>query len=103
MMFVCVFRTFTLPNLFPRFLHVKPKAKPDEIDSFRTGILLNEKKQKSVFLFPVFPNDYYANITFNLNHSTVTTGAKSVPNSTDVWWELSEQGNNYTYTPGNCK
>lgn len=27
---------------------------------------------------------------------------KNIPNSTDVWWEVSEVGNKYTYTPS-CK
>jgi hypothetical protein len=33
------FRNFTIKKLLPRFLHVKPKAKPEEIQAFRDGIL----------------------------------------------------------------
>jgi len=33
------FRNFTIKNLLPRFLHVKPKAKPEEIRAFEDGIL----------------------------------------------------------------
>ncbi|CAF1201689.1 unnamed protein product [Rotaria sp. Silwood1] len=68
---------FTIRNLIPRFLHVRPKAKPEEIIAFKN----------------VFVNDYYANITMGLNRTT------TIPNSTDVWWEMSEYGNKYTYTP----
>ncbi|CAF1630460.1 unnamed protein product, partial [Didymodactylos carnosus] len=57
----------TIHKLMPRFIHVKPKAKPEEIDSFA-------KK--------VFPYNYYANITM---------GLKATPNSTDVWWEMFEE------------
>ena len=32
------YRNFTIDNLIPRFLHVKPKAKPDEINPFIKGI-----------------------------------------------------------------
>jgi hypothetical protein len=29
---------------------------------------------------------------------------KTIPNSTDVWWEMSEQNNTYEYRPSlNCK
>ncbi|CAM4812248.1 unnamed protein product [Rotaria magnacalcarata] len=68
---------FTIFNLIPRFLHVKPKANPEEINSFKN----------------IFPRDYYANITMGLNRT------KTIPNSTDVWWEMSEHGNKYSYTP----
>ena len=46
----------------------------------------------------VFPRDYYASITMGLNRT------KSIPNSTDVWWEMSEQKNtsDYDYRPS-CK
>jgi len=60
--------------------------------------------------FLVFSNGYYANITMGLNRT------KTIPNSTDVWWnipeeentdvwwELSEYGNSYPYsTFSNCK
>jgi len=49
---------------------------------------------KSIFL--VFPYDFYANITMGLNRT------KTIPNSTDVWWEMSELENKYTYIPS-CK
>jgi len=32
-----LFRNFTIVDLMPRFLHVKPKAKPEEIDAFKTS------------------------------------------------------------------
>ncbi|CAF3346333.1 unnamed protein product [Rotaria sp. Silwood1] len=53
---------FTIRNLMPRFLHVKPKAKPEDIDSFKK----------------VFSTEYYANITMGLNRT------RSIPNSTEV-------------------
>jgi hypothetical protein len=31
------FRNFTILNLMPRFLHVKPQAKPEEIDAFKNS------------------------------------------------------------------
>ncbi|CAF3736399.1 unnamed protein product, partial [Adineta steineri] len=68
---------FTIRDLMPRFLHVKPKAKPEEISALKT----------------IFPRDYYANITMGLNRT------KSIPNSTDVWWEMSEHENKYDYRP----
>jgi hypothetical protein len=33
------FRNFTIKKLLPRFLHVKPKAKPDKIQALQDGIL----------------------------------------------------------------
>jgi hypothetical protein len=46
----------------------------------------------------VFSNGYYANITMGLNST------KTIPNSTDVWWEMSEHGNTYEYRPSpSCK
>ncbi|CAF1290556.1 unnamed protein product, partial [Rotaria sordida] len=68
---------FTIVNLLPRFLHVRPKANPEEILAF-----------KNIFL-----NDYYGNVTMGLNRTT------TIPNSTDVWWEMSEHGNRYNYNP----
>ncbi|CAF0897645.1 unnamed protein product [Adineta ricciae] len=59
---------FTIANLMPRFLHVKPKANPEEIESLKN----------------IFINEYYANITMGLNRT------KTIPNSTDVWWEVNE-------------
>ncbi|CAF1213486.1 unnamed protein product [Rotaria magnacalcarata] len=61
-------REFTILQLMPRFLHVKPKAKPDYIKAF-----------EKIFLW-----DYYANITMSLHQTT------SIPNSTSAWWEMSE-------------
>ncbi|CAF4033815.1 unnamed protein product, partial [Rotaria sp. Silwood2] len=87
---------FTIVNLLPRFLHVKPKAKPEEIFAFKNSnfILKNFIDYlKSTFCILGFLNDYYANITMGLNST------KTVPNSTDVWWEMSEYGNKYSYTP----
>jgi hypothetical protein len=69
----------------PRFLHVKPQAKPEEIDAFK-----NSNSFFSIFLI------IYAKITMGLNRT------KTIPNSTDVWWEMSEYGNKYTYQPS-CK
>ncbi|CAF4702929.1 unnamed protein product [Rotaria sp. Silwood1] len=68
---------FTIRNLMPRFLHVKPKAKPEDIDSFKK----------------VFSTEYYANITMGLNRT------RSIPNSTEVWWEMSENRTLYTVSP----
>jgi hypothetical protein len=46
----------------------------------------------------VFSNGYYANITMGLNST------KTIPNSTNVWWEMSEHGNTYEYRPSpSCK
>ncbi len=46
----------------------------------------------------VFSNGYYANITMGLNST------KTIPNSTNVWWEMSEYGNTYEYRPSpSCK
>lgn len=67
----------TIPNLIPRFLHVRSKAKPDEVDAFR----------------PIFPSEYYGSITMGLNRS------KSIPNSSQVWWEMWELRDNYTFIP----
>ncbi len=45
----------------------------------------------------MFTNGYYANITMGLNRT-------SIPNSTDVWWEMSEHNNSYPYSPSpSCK
>jgi hypothetical protein len=44
----------------------------------------------------VFSRDYYANITMRLNRT------KTIPNSTDVWWEMSEHKNKYDFIPS-CK
>ncbi|CAF1085642.1 unnamed protein product [Adineta ricciae] len=68
---------FTISNLMPRFLHVKPKAKPENIESFRK----------------VFLPEYYANITMGLNR------AKSIPNSTEIWWKMSENRTGFKVTP----
>lgn len=64
----------------PRFLHVKPKAKPDEIDSFKK----------------IFPYGYYANITMGLNQT------REIPNSTDVWWKMTETRTGSHFIPS-CK
>ena len=32
-----LFRNFTIDKLMPRFIHVKPKAKPEEIGAFQTS------------------------------------------------------------------
>ncbi|CAF3646268.1 unnamed protein product [Rotaria sordida] len=69
--------TFTIRNLMPRFLHVRPKAKPENIEAFRR----------------VFPTEYYANITMGLNQT------RSIPNSTEVWWEMSENRVGYRVSP----
>jgi len=64
----------------PRFLHVKPKAKPEEIGPFNK----------------VFRNEYHSNITMGLNRT------KSIPNSTEVtevWWDMSENRNGFRVTP----
>ncbi|CAF4296585.1 unnamed protein product [Rotaria socialis] len=61
-------REFTIVQLMPRFLHVKPKAKPDSIKAF-----------EKIFLW-----DYYANITMSVYQT------RSIPNSTSAWWEMSE-------------
>lgn len=89
-------REFTIQKLLPRFLHVKPKAKPSNIVPF----------EKSIFLFNdyivpctnllsciVFLADYYGNITMGLNRIT------SVPNSTNVWWKMSENRTGYKFKP----
>ena len=93
------FSNFTIPNLIPRFLHIKPKAKPEEIDAFKTGqssarvqcLILTTR------LILVLPSDYYASITMGLNRT------RTVPNSTSVWWEMSEYDNKYLYTPSDRK
>lgn len=86
-------------------------------DYYRDFYILNQKQnQKKLQLFKrvmslsrfspiiqfnfflVFPYGYYANITMGLNRT------KTIPNSTDVWWEMSEQNNTYEYRPSlNCK
>jgi hypothetical protein len=93
------FRNFTIARLLPRFLHIKPKAKPEEIAAFQTGNEFIEIfPDNSIEIFLVFPYGYYANITMGLNRT------KTIPNSTDVWWEMSEQNNTYEYRPSlNCK
>ncbi|CAF1290006.1 unnamed protein product [Adineta steineri] len=68
---------FTIQNLIPRFLHVKPKAKPEEIPAFKN----------------VFSSEYYADVTMGLNRT------KSIPNSTEVWWEMSENRTRYKVSP----
>jgi len=40
-------RNFTIHELMPRFLRVKPKATPEEIDPFKQGILFS----KNIVLF----------------------------------------------------
>lgn len=82
----------------PRFLHVKPKANPEPAKSFEHGILLSE-----YFLFYmmscfylVFESEYFADITMSLNRT------RSIPNSTEVWWEMSEKRTNFRVTPS-CK
>ena len=68
-------RTFPIKKLLPRFLHVKPKAKPVEISDFEQ----------------VFADEFRSTITMGLN--------RSIPNSTDVWWELSESRPQYRFSP----
>lgn len=64
----------------PRLLHIKPKSKPEEIDSFRK----------------IFPYSYYANITMGLNQS------QEIPNSTEVWWKMTENRTGPQFIPS-CK
>ncbi|CAF3272709.1 unnamed protein product, partial [Rotaria sp. Silwood2] len=68
---------FTINKLLPRFLHVKPKAKPRHIDPFKT----------------IFPYEYFGNITMSLNRAT------SVANSTDVWWSVFENRTEFQVSP----
>ena len=83
----------------PRFLHVKPKAKPENIEAFRRG---KESTEAIVgFAIPiafilVFPLEYYSNISMSLNQT------RSIPNSTDVWWEMSESRDGFKVSPS-CK
>ena len=44
----------------------------------------------------VFPTEYYASVTMGLNRT------RSVPNSTDVWWEMSENRTGFKVS-SSCK
>ena len=91
-------RKFTIASLMPRFLHVKPKAKPEEIDPFKKGNpSVDDEATASMISFRlVFPLEYYSNITMGLN------AVRSIPNSTKAWWEVSEGRTNFKVTPA-CK
>ena len=88
-------RKFTIANLMPRFLHVKPKAKPEEIDAFKKGIstISDEDLVHMISFRLVFPLEYYSNITMGLN------ATRSIPNSTQAWWEVSESRTNFKVSP----
>lgn len=78
----------------PRFLHVKPKARPDEIVSFQNSIKFFLFRVKiSLILFLVFSSEYYSNIAMRL---------RAIPNSTEVWWQMSENRTGYKINPS-CK
>ncbi|CAF4903524.1 unnamed protein product, partial [Rotaria sp. Silwood1] len=70
-------REFKIYNLMPRFLRVKAKGKPKDIKVFNK----------------IFPAEYYAHITMSLNET------KSISNSSEVWWEMTEDRTEFKVTP----
>jgi hypothetical protein len=86
------FSQFTIQNLIPKFVHVKPKGKPELVDAFKKGLFFCERISDCSNHYLVFPSEYYSNIMIGLNQP-------SIPNSAEVWWEMTENRTDYKISP----
>ncbi len=99
-------RNFTIHELMPRFLHVKPKATPEEIEPFKPGILFSKNIVCFLLLlfnlYLVFPSEYYSDIIMGLNGTKAIPNSTEIQNSTAVWWQMSENRTGFDFFPS-CK